>query len=152
MNYYQLNLKDKIVKYVKMCLTCQFNVQNWIIFKKKVGKLWFLFIPNKHWEVCPMDFMMSLPPSKGFDLIMVGIVRFNKMVHFIPIVKITSTLKTRFSLHMFNITTFQKTLCLVKNQNSQVNFTMLCRKRWSWNSRWKKKIQPKLMGKPWKWT
>jgi hypothetical protein len=38
-----------------------------------------------------MDFMVSLPPLKGFDLIMVGTVRFNKMVHFIPIVKITST-------------------------------------------------------------
>jgi len=38
-----------------------------------------------------MDFMVSFPPSKGIDLIMVGMVRFNKMVPFIPIVKITST-------------------------------------------------------------
>jgi len=31
-----------------------------------------------------MDFMVSLPPSKGFDAIMVVVDRFNKMAHFIP--------------------------------------------------------------------
>jgi len=113
------------------CTICQnvfaMPIQN--CFKKQVGTLWFLLIPNRHWEVCPMDLMASLPPSKGFDLIMVGMVKLNKMVHFIPIVKITSTLKTRLFLHMFNITMFQKTLCLIKSQNSQVNFNMLCRIR-----------------------
>jgi hypothetical protein len=34
-----------------------------------------------------MDFMVSLPPSKGFDVIMVVVDRFNKMAHFIPIKK-----------------------------------------------------------------
>jgi hypothetical protein len=32
-----------------------------------------------------MDFMVSLPPSKGFDAIMVVVDRFSKMAHFIPI-------------------------------------------------------------------
>jgi hypothetical protein len=31
-----------------------------------------------------MDFMVSLPPSKGFDAIMVVVNRFNEMAHFIP--------------------------------------------------------------------
>ncbi len=31
-----------------------------------------------------MDFMVSLPPSNGFDAIMVVMDRFNKMAHFIP--------------------------------------------------------------------
>jgi hypothetical protein len=31
-----------------------------------------------------MDFMVSLPPSKGFDVIMVVVDQFNKMAHFIP--------------------------------------------------------------------
>jgi hypothetical protein len=31
-----------------------------------------------------MDFMVSLPPSKGFDAIMVVVDRFSKMAHFIP--------------------------------------------------------------------
>jgi hypothetical protein len=30
-----------------------------------------------------MDFMVSLPPSRGFDAIMVVVDRFNKMAHFI---------------------------------------------------------------------
>jgi hypothetical protein len=31
-----------------------------------------------------MDFMVSLPPSKGFDSIMVVVDQFSKMAHFIP--------------------------------------------------------------------
>jgi hypothetical protein len=31
-----------------------------------------------------MDFMVSLPPSRGFDAIMVMVDRFSKMAHFIP--------------------------------------------------------------------
>jgi hypothetical protein len=32
-----------------------------------------------------MDFMVSLPPSRGFDVIMVVVDQFSKMAHFIPI-------------------------------------------------------------------
>jgi hypothetical protein len=31
-----------------------------------------------------MDFMVNLPPSKGFDTIMVVVDQFNKMADFIP--------------------------------------------------------------------
>jgi hypothetical protein len=31
-----------------------------------------------------MDFIMSLPPSRGFDAIMVVVDQFSKMAHFIP--------------------------------------------------------------------
>jgi len=31
-----------------------------------------------------MDFMVSLPPSRGFDAIMVAVDRFSKTAHFIP--------------------------------------------------------------------
>ncbi len=36
------------------------------------------------WESASMDFMVSLPPSRGFDAIMLVVDRFNKMAHFIP--------------------------------------------------------------------
>jgi hypothetical protein len=31
-----------------------------------------------------MNFMLNLPPSRGFDVIMVVVDQFNKMAHFIP--------------------------------------------------------------------
>jgi len=50
-----------------------------------------------------MDFIMSLPPSKGFDAIMVVVDRFNKMAHFIPTKENASAQEMRrlFFMHMF---------------------------------------------------
>ncbi len=67
---------------MKTCLTCQ---QNRTFNKKQAGLLQPLSIPQGPWESVSMDFMVSLPPSKGFDAIMVMVDRFSKMVHFIPI-------------------------------------------------------------------
>jgi len=66
---------------VKTCLTCQ---QNRTLNKKQAGLLQPLPIPEGPWESVLMDFMMSLPPSKGFDAIMVVVDRVSKMAHFIP--------------------------------------------------------------------
>ncbi len=38
-----------------------------------------------------MDFMVSLPPLRGFDAIMVVVDQFKKMAHFIPIKDETTT-------------------------------------------------------------
>ncbi len=51
---------------------------------KQVGLLQPLPIPEGLWESVSMDFMVSLPPSRGFDAIMVMVDRFNKMAHLIP--------------------------------------------------------------------
>jgi hypothetical protein len=67
-SYYWPNLKDCAEEYVKTCLTCQ---QNQTLNKKQVGLLQPLPIPEGSWENVSMDFMVSLPPSKGFDAIMV---------------------------------------------------------------------------------
>ncbi len=80
-SYYWPNLKDDAEEYVKTCLTCQ---QNRTLNKKQVGLLQPLPIPEGPWESVSMDFMVSLPPSKGFDAIMVVVDRFSKMAHFIP--------------------------------------------------------------------
>jgi len=67
-SYYWPNLKDDAEEYVKTYLTCQ---QNRTFNKKQVGLLQPLPIPGGPWESVSMDFMVSLPPSKGFDAIMV---------------------------------------------------------------------------------
>lgn len=38
-----------------------------------------------------MDFMVSLPPLKGFNAILVLVDKFNKVAHFIQILNITTT-------------------------------------------------------------
>jgi len=49
-----------------------------------VGLLQPLPISEGLWESVSMDFMVSLPPSKGFDAIIVVVDQFSKMAHFIP--------------------------------------------------------------------
>jgi hypothetical protein len=67
-SYYWPNLKLDAKEYVKTYLICQ---QNWTLNKKQAGLLQPLPIPQGPWESVSMDFMVSLPLSKGFDAIMV---------------------------------------------------------------------------------
>jgi hypothetical protein len=50
-----------------------------------------------------MDFMVSLPPSRGFDVIMVVVDGFSRMAHFIPTKESATTQEmTRlFFTHVF---------------------------------------------------
>jgi hypothetical protein len=80
-SYYWPNLKDDAEEYVKICLTCQ---QNQTFNKKQAKLLQLLPILEGPWESVSMDFMVSLPPSKRFDTIMVVVDRFSNMAHFIP--------------------------------------------------------------------
>jgi hypothetical protein len=67
-SYYWPNLKDDVEEYVKTCFTCQ---QNQTLNKKQTRLLRPLLIPKRPWESVSMHFMVSLPPSRGFDAIMV---------------------------------------------------------------------------------
>lgn len=42
-------------------------------------------IPERPWTHISMDFIVALPPSKGFSVIWVVVDRFSKMSHFIPL-------------------------------------------------------------------
>jgi hypothetical protein len=79
--YYWLNLKNDTKEYMKTCLTCQ---QNWTFNKKQIGLLRPLLILEGSWENVSMDFMVSLPPLRGFDVIMVAMDWSSMMTHFIP--------------------------------------------------------------------
>jgi hypothetical protein len=104
-SYYWPNLKDSVEEYVKTCLV---NQQNQIINKKQAGLLQPLPIPEGPWESVSMDFMVSLPPSKGFDAIMVVVDRFSKMAHFIPTKDEATAQETGrlFFTHVFAVTNF----------------------------------------------
>jgi hypothetical protein len=80
-SYYWPNLKDNVEEYVKTCLTYQ---QNRTFNKKQARLLQPLPIFKRLLESVSMDFMVSLPPSRGFDAIMVMVDRFIKITHFIP--------------------------------------------------------------------
>jgi hypothetical protein len=62
------NLKNNAEEYVKTCLICQ---QNRTFNKMQGGLLQPLPIPEGPWESLSMDLMVSLPPSRGFNAIMV---------------------------------------------------------------------------------
>jgi len=85
---------------VKTYLICQ---QNQTLNKKQVGLLQRLPISEGSWESVSMDFMVSLPPSSGFDAIMVVVDQFSKMAHFIPTKDEAATQETKrlFFTHVF---------------------------------------------------
>lgn len=48
------------------------------------GLLQPLSIPSKLWEEVSMDFVVELPKSQGYDVIMVVMDRLTKYVHLVP--------------------------------------------------------------------
>ncbi len=65
--YYWPNFKDDAKEYVNTYLIDQ---QNRTFNKKQTRLLRPLLIPEGAWESVSMDFMVSLPSSRGFDEIM----------------------------------------------------------------------------------
>jgi hypothetical protein len=84
-----------------------------------------------------MDFMVSLPPSRGFDTIMVVMDRFNKMAHFIPTKDEATAQETSrlFFTHVFKHHGLPKDIFSVETQSSQVSFSEPCGREWGRSSR-----------------
>ncbi len=88
-------------------------------------------IPEGPWENVSMDFMVSLPPSRGFDAIMVVVDRFNKMAHFIPTKESAMAQKTRrlFFTHVFKHHGLPKDIVLDRDPKFTSKF---------WQALWKR--------------
>ena len=80
-------MKKEILSYVTRCLSCQRIKAKRI---KYPGKLQPNDIPQMKWENIPMDFVIGLPKSKGYDSIFVVIDMLTKMTHLFPIQKDSS--------------------------------------------------------------
>ena len=102
-NYYWPEQRAFVNDYVRYCDACQRNKP---IHHKKFGLLQSLPIPPRPWSSVSLDHIVDLPPSNGFDCILVVVDRLTKMAHFIPSQKtdrspqLASQFVTRiFSLH-----------------------------------------------------
>jgi len=118
---------------VKICLVCQ---QNRTLNKKQAGLLQPLPILERSWESVSMDFMVSLPPSKGFDAIMVVVDRFNKMAHLIPTKDETTAqeMGRLFFSHIFKHHGLPKDIVSDRNPKF-TSFGGPCGSEWGRNSR-----------------
>ena len=67
--------------YVRTCPICQRVRAN---NSKTMGLLQPMPIPSRPWQVISMDFIVDLPPSRGYTILMVVVDFFTKQAHFIP--------------------------------------------------------------------
>ena len=74
-------MEKEIIEYIRSCKVCQ-------TVKARRGKAFGLLqqmqIPSRPWDVISMDFIVDLPPSKGYNTLMVVVDFFSKQAHFIP--------------------------------------------------------------------
>ena len=75
-------MKTDVTDYVRQCPVCQHAKHEQ---SKPAGTLAPLPVPTAPWRDLTMDFVEGLPPSEGFDSIMVVVDRLTKSAHFIPL-------------------------------------------------------------------
>ena len=81
-NLYWVGMKRSIQDFVRSCDTCQ---RQKYVAMSPAGLLQPLPIPNQIWEDISLDFITSLPKSKGFEALFVVVDRLSKYGHFIPL-------------------------------------------------------------------
>ena len=74
-------IRQYVADYVEACATC---IRMKYARHKRYGELQPLPIPDRPWSSLSMDFIDQLPPSHGFDAILVVVCRLTKMALFIP--------------------------------------------------------------------
>ncbi|SGY45721.1 BQ5605_C001g00329 [Microbotryum silenes-dioicae] len=101
-NYTWPGMRQFVNNYVKTCDSCQRNKPT---HHRKHGHLQPLPIPSKPWSSLSMDHIVDLPPSSGFDCVLVVVDRLTKEAHFIPTHKTDSSrdLARTFLTHVFKL-------------------------------------------------
>ena len=88
-NYWWPNMSWYIGHYVATCNLC---LQTKVQHQKPTGELQPLPVPEEHWDIMSMDFIVKLPESRGYDAIMVVVDLVGKHAHFMETVTmITAT-------------------------------------------------------------
>lgn len=80
-NWHWQGKKSDLKRHIKECEVCQ-RVKSETT--ASAGLLQPLSIPSKPWEEVSMDFVVGLPKSEGYDVIMVVMDRLTKYVHLVP--------------------------------------------------------------------
>jgi hypothetical protein len=75
-------MKQTVQAFVSTCVTCQQEKSEHI---KTPGLLQPLPIPPFPWHTISLDFVEGFPKSRGYDVIMVVIVKLTKYGHFLPL-------------------------------------------------------------------
>lgn len=79
--FFWKNMRKEIQEMLRECQVCQ-KVK--YIIDKKQGLLQPLPVPERPWSEVTLDFIVSLPSSKGFVAVLVVVDRFTKGAHFCP--------------------------------------------------------------------
>ena len=86
-NYWWLGVTKEVKRYVEGCDQCQRMKNRTEMLAEKLRPNQ---VPERLWQHISVDFIMKLPVSKGYDLILVVCDRFSKMSHFVAITEKTT--------------------------------------------------------------
>ena len=90
--------KSNLKRHIKKCEVCQ-RVKTDTIAPAMLQQP--LSIPSKPWEEVSMDFVVGLPKSQRYDVIMVVMDRLTKYVHFVPLFHPYTVAKLAFLFFFF---------------------------------------------------